>query len=72
MSSISDSKRIDQGFFVKIRDSFYAGPFSTLNQARDEARRLGPGFVIYHGVLKGISEGLIDDSELYVVQKVQH
>jgi len=70
MPNLSASKRIDQGFFVKIRSSFYAGPFSTLNRAREEARILGPDLVIYHGVLKRLSEDLIDDSELYVVPKV--
>jgi hypothetical protein len=59
-----------QGFFVKIRDNFYRGPFDNLNSAREEARAIGPDLVIYHGVFKRISEELIDDSSLFLVPKL--
>jgi len=58
-----------QGFFVEVRDNFYRGPFEDLNSARSEARDIGPDLQIFHGVLKQISEGLIDDSELFLVPK---
>jgi hypothetical protein len=60
-----------QGFFVKIRDNFYRGPFEDLNSARSEARSIGPDLSIYHGILKRISEDLIDDSELFLVPKLE-
>jgi hypothetical protein len=60
-----------QGFFVKIRDNFYRGPFDDLNSAREEARAIGPDLLIYHGVLKRISEDLIDDSLLFLVPKLK-
>lgn len=60
------------GFFVKIREGFYSGPFITLNNARDEARRIGPNLLIYHGVLKIISEDIFDDKELFLVPKVKN
>ena len=60
----------ESGFFVKVRDDFYTGPFDTLNKARGEARRIGPDLKIYHGILKTIEDGLIDDRELYLVPKV--
>lgn len=58
-----------QGFFVKIRDNLYRGPFEDLNSARIEAREIGPDLLIYHGILKRISEDLIDDSQLFLVPK---
>lgn len=58
-----------QGFFVKIRDNLYRGPFEDLNSARTEAREIGPDLLIYHGILKRISEDLIDDSQLFLVPK---
>jgi hypothetical protein len=59
-----------QGFFVKIQDTFYKGPFDTLNVARYEARAIGPDLLIYHGILKRISEDIIDDSQLFLVPKL--
>jgi len=59
-----------QGFFVKIRDNFYRGPFDDLNSAREEARAISSDLLIYHGVLKRISEELIDDSLLFLVPKL--
>jgi hypothetical protein len=58
-----------QGFFVKIRDKLFRGPFDNLSIAREEARAIGPNLLIYHGVLKYISEDLIDDSQLFLVPK---
>ena len=59
------------GFFVKVREGFYSGPFETLNLARGEARRIGPDLEIYHGILKRISEDIIDDNELFLIPKVE-
>lgn len=58
-----------QGFFVKIRDAFYLGPFDDLKTARNRAREKGPDLLIFHGVLKRISEDIIDDSQLFLVPK---
>lgn len=58
-----------QGFFVRVSDSDYRGPFDSLNEARDEARAIAPDLIIYHGILKRISEDIIDDSELFIVPK---
>ena len=60
-----------QGFFVKTGDVSYSGPFASLNEARAEARAIGPNLEIYHGVLKYLSDSLIDDKELYLVPKVK-
>lgn len=60
-----------QGFFVKTGDSSYSGPFASLNEARSEARVIGPNLEIYHGALKYLSDSLIDDKELYLVPKVK-
>lgn len=62
----------EQGFFVKIREDFYTGSFDILNNARNEARRIGPDLKIYHGILKRISENIIDDNELYLISKVKN
>jgi hypothetical protein len=62
---------ISQGFFVKVRDNLYCGPFDNLNTARDEARVLGPDLLIYHGILERISEEIIDDSQLFLVPKLE-
>ena len=59
------------GFFVKTGDASYSGPFVSLNEARAEARVLGPDLKIYHGILKYLSDSLIDDKELYLVPKVK-
>jgi hypothetical protein len=59
-----------QGFFVKAYDGLYRGPFEKLNDARDEARALGPDLLIYHGVLKKIDEEVYDDRELFLVPKL--
>ena len=60
-----------QGFFVKVGDCSYRGPFDSLNEARDEARAIAPDLIIYHGILKRISEDIIDDSELYIIPKIE-
>jgi hypothetical protein len=61
----------ETGFFVKVREDFYTGPFDTLNDARSDARKVGPDLKIYHGVLKQISEGVFDDSQLFLIPKCQ-
>ena len=60
----------EQGFFVKIRDDLYSRGYETLNQAREYARSIGPNLLIYHGILRKISEGVIDDKELFLVPKL--
>jgi len=60
-----------QGFFVKVGDCSYRGPFDNLSTARDEARAIGPDLLIYHVILKRISENIIDDSQLFLVPKVE-
>lgn len=60
-----------QGFFVKVRDDFYIGPYDDLKTARNEARVKGPRLEIYHGVLKRINDQIIDDSQLFLVPKCQ-
>ena len=61
---------MDSGFFVKISDTKYLGPYETLNRARQEARRnIEPNLKIYHGILKRNSENIIDDSELFLVPR---
>lgn len=59
-----------RGFFVKAHEGLYRGPFEKLNDARDEARSLGPDLLIYHGVLKKIDEEIYDDRELFLVPKL--
>lgn len=68
---MKDRDNKEQGFFVKIRDDLYSRGYETLNQARDHARSIGPDLPIYHGVLRRISEGVIDDKELFLVPKMQ-
>ena len=60
-----------QGFFVKVREDCFQGPFVTLNEARSEARSLGPNMEIYHGILKHINDQLIDTSKLFLVPKIK-
>lgn len=60
-----DKEMKKQGFFVKINND-YAGPYDSLNEAREEAKKAGPNTPIYHGVLKGE-----DDSELHIIPKVE-
>lgn len=61
---------IGQGFFVKVGDTIFKGPFDNLSTARDEARVIGPDLLIYHGVLKRIDEEVYDDKELFLVPKL--
>ena len=61
---------IKQGFFVKIQGTLYRGPFDNLSTAREEARAIGPDLLIYHGILKRISEDIIDDSLLFIIPKL--
>lgn len=58
------------GFFVKVSDIEYNGPFVNLNGARDMARSMGPNKEIYHGVLK-ISNNGVDSSDLHLIPKVK-
>jgi len=62
---------VGQGFFVeKQKDKDYPGPFASLKEARGEARKIGPGLNIFHGILKKDS-GTLNTSELYLVPKAQ-
>ena len=60
-----------QGFYVKLGNKQYKGPFDSLSKARDEARTIGPDLLIFHGLLEEISEGTADDSQLYLVPKLK-
>ena len=60
-----------QGFFVRTKAGQYIGPHETLNDAREEARKIGTDLLIYHGILKRISKNLFDDSQLYLVPKLE-
>jgi len=59
----------EEGFYVKVRDNFYLGPFDTLKKARDEARLKDSNLLIYHGTLKKISKDVVNDSMLFLVPK---
>jgi hypothetical protein len=58
------------GFFVKIRDDCYAGPFDFLHEARSEAKDKGSNMEIYHGILIYISEHVIDANGLCLLPNV--
>lgn len=60
-----------QGFFVKVNEGTFRGPFENLKKARDEARIIGPDLFIYHGMLKKIDDEIYDDSELFLVPKIE-
>jgi hypothetical protein len=60
-----------QGFFVKVRDDCFRGPFDFLKEARAEARSLGTDLEIYHGILRRMSESIIDVSKLFLVPKLK-
>lgn len=61
-----------QGFFVEVKkDKHYEGPYVALNQARDEARKIGPNLKIFHGVLEKNEDGSYDTSNIFIVPKVQ-
>jgi hypothetical protein len=60
-----------QGFFVKLGDHSYSEPFASLGEARSEARSKGPDLEIYHGILKYISDSVVDDKELYLIPKYE-
>jgi hypothetical protein len=68
---MSDFPYEQQGFFVKLRDDCFRGPFDSLNEARSEARSLGSNMEIYHGILKHINDQLIDTRKLFLVPKVK-
>lgn len=59
------------GFFVKVREDCYRGPFVRLNEARDEARRIGPDLKIYHGIIKYENDKIVDTEGLSIVPKVR-
>lgn len=61
----------EQGFFVKVEDKKYSGPFVSLNQARAEARSIGPNLLIYHGRLKRVDGQVTDESQLFLVPKLK-
>ena len=60
-----------QGFYVKLGDRQYRGPFDSLGEARDEARTIGPDLLIFHGLLEEVPEGIADDSQLFLVPKLK-
>jgi hypothetical protein len=60
-----------QGFYVKVGDQQYLGPFDSLSVARDEARTIGPELLIFHGLLEKVPEETVDDSLLFLVPKLK-
>lgn len=59
-----------QGLFVEIeKNKEYLGPFERLNEARGEARKIGPNLRILHGILKKTKDGY-DTSQLFLIPKV--
>ena len=61
----------DTGFYVKISEADYLGPFSRLSEARDEARSRGSDLEIYHGNMAYIGV-VLDDRKLSLIHKVQN
>jgi hypothetical protein len=56
------------GFFVGIPNGCtFKGPYELLSNARYEVNLLNSKHQIFHGILKYISEGVIDDSKLFLV-----
>jgi hypothetical protein len=66
---VPDFPKERQGFFVKIRNNIYQGPFNRLKEAREDAKKLGSDMEIYHGVLRQTSDKAIDARELFLVPK---
>lgn len=63
---------MDQGFYVEVKkEEKYEGPFVSLNQARDEARKIGPNLKIKHGVLSKNEDGTYNTTDLFLVPKVK-
>jgi hypothetical protein len=63
---------VDQGFYVEVEEKKkYEGPFVSLNQAREEARKIGPDLKILHGVLEKNEDGSYDTSNIFLVPKVK-
>ena len=63
-NSISFSERIPNGCTFK-------GLYELLSSARSEKNLLGPNFKVHHGVLKYISETVIDCNNLYVIPDLE-
>jgi hypothetical protein len=57
-----------EGFFAKVDENNYRGPFLKLSEARDEARIISPDTQIYHGFIK-YKDGKIIDKNLSLIQK---
>jgi len=55
----------EQGFFVKNNDNDYSGPFTTLKEARTDARMKGPNLEIYHGILEHMTSSVLNSSKLF-------
>lgn len=63
---------MEQGFFVEVEESKrYQGPFVSLNQAREEARKVGSNLKILHGILEKNKDGSYDTSNIFLVPKVK-
>ena len=58
------------GFWVLNKTNIFLGPFERLNEARDEARKLGPDIPIYHGSWKiKDNQSGYDLSNMALIQK---
>lgn len=60
----------ERGFFVKYDDGKYSKPYNSLNEARADARLIGPSLKIFHGLLIIEDDGKVDASELFLVPKL--
>jgi hypothetical protein len=66
-----EKMKTERGFFVQYKDGTYSSPHDSLNDARADARVVGPDLAILHGILKYTDSGTVDPSELYLVPKTQ-
>lgn len=63
--------KTEQGFFVKYKDGTYSKPYDSLNDARADARAIGPDLEILHGVLKYNDDGTLNSSDIHLVPKAR-
>jgi hypothetical protein len=61
---------VETGFFVKIAETEYLGPFNRLKEARDTARSISLNQEIYHGVLTVTDSGF-DTNDLHLIPKIK-
>ena len=57
-----------QGFFVKVKQDVFKGPFISLNEARLESIIDSKNLEIYHGILILIDKNTVDSSKLFFIE----